>query len=698
MAEEQTTRRLHWLLCLLLGWAGLIFLRLVWLQVIQHDNLLKMARQQQQRMRPIPALRGTIFDRDGQPLAKSLPAESVCVNPQKISDPATAADLLAKSLNLDSGEIQEKIEEAKLRGSGFLWIKRKIMEDEANALRSLNLPWVEFRTEMRRFYPHHTLAAHVLGSMGMTDPDDTEEHGAAGIEESFDEDLAGRPGLARVYTDVKQNAYDSEVARAPEPGADLTLTIDSNLQYDAEQGLAAAVERTHAKTGSVVAMNPYTGEILALANYPTYDPNLPPSPNDPPSARSDLAITTPFEPGSVFKTVTISAALETTNLHPDTLINCGNGTFNLLGRIIHDAERHGILTMQQVYEKSSNIGAIQVGMKVGNQMMYQYIRRFGFGSTTGIELPGESAGEVRRVSQWTPTSIGSVAMGQEVSTTSVQLAIAAAVIANGGLRVKPTIVLARQAPGQPEEKFAPARPVRILKPETAITMREFMEGVVLRGTGRMFATLKGYTSGGKTGTAQVYDPAVHAYTHKYNASFIGFAPLINPQIVIAVTLNDTAIGSAGFGGPGAAPVFRQVAMTGLRILDVPKDLPDDLKPERVVPSDYNDLAIAGLGDSPDARSKQAVSSVTQASPNSPPVPADAQVSDASRRPFLTAVVGPKVPDFRGMTLRGVLEESSARGMPVETLGAPDVGLVRNQDPAAGTILPPGERVRVEFGK
>jgi cell division protein FtsI (penicillin-binding protein 3) len=338
--------------------------------------------------------------------------------------------------------------------------------------------------------------------------------------------------------------------------------------------------------------------------------------------------------------------------------------------------------MQQVYEKSSNIGAIHIGLRVGNQTMYEYIRRFGFGSKTGIELPGESSGEVRRVEDWTPSSIGSVAMGHEVSTTSVQLAVAAATIANGGLRVKPQILLARQQPGESEERFAPQKPKRILKPQTAITMRQFMEGVVLRGTGRLFATLKGYT-------------------HRYNASFIGFAPVVNPQIVIAVTLNDTAIGSAGFGGPAAAPVFRQVAMIGLRILDVPKDLPDSMIPTRATPSDYNDLAIAGLGDAPDAaRSKEVVPSVTQA----PPAPASAspdssrETSDVGRRLFYRAVVGPKVPNFQGMTLRAVLEESSARGMPVETLGAPDVGLVRNQDPPAGTILPPGERVRIEFAK
>jgi len=714
MLETQSTRRLHVLLWLLLGWGGVVFARLVSLQVLHHDDLLRLAQQQQQKMREIPALRGAIFDRSGQPLAKSVPAESVCVNPLKIRDAAMAAEILSRSLDLDRDKLFEKIQGSKLRGSGFLWIKRKIPSDEADRLRSMKLDWIEFRPEIRRFYPHHELAAHVVGFMGMTDSDDTVEHGVSGIEASFDDDLAGRAGLMRVYTDVRQNPYDAVVARKPDPGANLTLTIDSNLQYEAEKQIEKAVKSSSARSGSIVAMNPYTGEILAMANYPTYDPNLPPSGDEPENARSNLAVTTPFEPGSVFKTVTLSAAIETTKLTPDTMINCGNGQINLFGRVIHDTHRYGALTMQQVYEKSSNIGAIQIGLKVGDRMMYEYIRRFGFGRRTGIDLPGESAGMVRRVEQWTASSIGSVAMGHEVSTTSIQLAVAGAAIANGGLLVKPKIVLARQKPGESEERFSSdasgeaAR--RILKPDTAIEMRRFMEGVVLRGTGRNLANLRGYTSGGKTGTAQVYDFKAHVYTHRYNASFLGFAPVTNPQIVVAVTMNNTSGGTAGYGGPVAAPVFRDVAMTALRILDVPKDLPDS---ETVLASnkttDVDDLAIAGLGEPPaddlDAPKEQArmqaVSSITP----SPPVPADSEAradeTVVDRRLFsaslnTAALAGPKVPSFRGMTLRQVLEESSARGMPVEVEGAVKVGLVREQEPEAGAILPPGKRVRVQF--
>jgi len=709
MAENQSTRRLHWLLWGLLIWAAVIFVRLFSLQVIQHDDLARLAQQQQSRTKAIPAVRGSILDRAGQPLAKSLPAESVCLNPQKLPDRGVATDILAGVLKMDRAALYDKIESSYLRGSGFVWIKRKIDAAEAVRLRSLKLGWIEFRPEMRRYYPHHELAAHVVGSIGIVSADDAEERGTAGIESSFEEDLAGTPGLARVFTDVKQTAYDSVVARKPEPGADVMLTIDSNLQYNAEKDLARAIESSGAKTGSIVAMNPYTGEILAMANYPAFDPNDVPGPGEPDGARSNLAITTPFEPGSVFKIVTISAGLETTRAHlyPGTIINCGNGVFNLSGRIIHDAGRHGMLTMQEVFEKSSNIGAIQVGIRVGNQTMYDYVRKFGFGSKTGIELPGESTGMVRRVDDWTQTSIGSVAMGHEISTTSIQLAVAGSVIANGGRLVKPTIVISRQKPGQAVEHFTPENPRPAIRPETAITMRTFMEGVVLRGTGRGVANLRGYTSGGKTGTAQVYDLKAHVYTHRYNASFVGFAPVVNPQIVIAVTLNDTGGGTSGYGGPVAAPVFRDVAMSALRMLDVPKDLPDAAVVASAQPADHNDLAIAGLGDGPDGLNPPLGSSVSF-----PPVPVDALhssiASDRGRRlserpeadapRVLAGAAGPRVPNFGGMTLRSVLEESSASGLEVETLGSPETGLVRSQEPPPGAILQPGTRVRVQFAK
>jgi cell division protein FtsI (penicillin-binding protein 3) len=626
--ETQANRRLRWLLRVLLVWVAAIFGRLVWLQVIRHDDLLRLAQQQQQKLVEIPALRGAIFDRNGRPLAKSLPAESICVNPQRIPDAGVAADLLSRLLDMDRAQLFDHITVAKLRGSGFLWIKRKVDAGEAERVRSQKLDWVEFRGEMRRFYTRGDLASHVVGSTGMVD-DAVTERGNAGIELQFDEELAGRNGLNRVYTDVKQNAYDSVVARKPEPGDNITLSIDSNLQYVAERELDKAIESSGAKTGSIVALNPYTGDVLAMANYPRFDPNGPPDSNEAPNARNNLAISTPFEPGSVFKVITLSAALETTQLRPDTIIPCGT-SIKVYDRTIHDEHAHGAMSMADVLAHSSNVGAIMIGQKVGNPALYKYQRKFGFGEKTGIDLPGESAGLLRHVEDWSATSGSFLSIGHEVAVTSLQLALAGAAIANGGILVKPRLVLARQTPGQPEERFAPEKGQRIIEPGTTIQMRQMMEGVVLRGTGKGYANLRGYTSGGKTGTAQIFDLKAHVYTHRYNASFLGFAPLENPQIVIIATLEGTSGGTAGFGAPVAAPVFREVAMAALRMLDVPKDLPDP--------------GLTASRD-PSGESIRSVSSVTP-----PPVQADAPAFPGAslpsteggldRRPFFVRPFAP----------------------------------------------------------
>jgi cell division protein FtsI (penicillin-binding protein 3) len=737
MPETLSTRRLRWLLWSMLFWVVAIFARLVWLQVFRHDELVRQAEQQQQKTAEIQALRGTIFDRTGQPLAKTLPAQSICVNPLKIPDPDVAADILSRVLDVERAPLLKKITAAKTRKTGFLWVKRKVTDDEANRVRSLKLDWVEFRPDTRRYYPHGALAAHVLGATGMLDREDKVEHGSAGIEMAFDEELSGRPGSAQVFNDVRQNAYDTVVARASEPGTNLTLTIDPNLQYDSERALADAVEKTHARTGSLVALNPYTGDVLAMANYPSFNPNVTPKPGESQAGRSNLAVTTPFEPGSVFKVITLAAALETTNLTPETMINCGNGSINLFGRVIHDHDRYAALSMADVLAKSSNIGAIQIGLKVGDRRLYDYVRRFGFGRKTGIELPGESAGMLRRLKDWEPSSIGSVAMGHELGATSIQLALAGAVVANGGTLIKPRLVLKRQKPDGTEQVTPVEKGDRVIAPETAIKMRQMMEGVVLHGTGKK-AVLRGYTSGGKTGSAQIYDFKAKAYTHSYNASFLGFAPVANPQIVIAVTLVGTTGGGAGFGGVVAAPVFHDVATSGLRMLDVPKDLPDSVS---VVASAKNtskeaasDLAIAGLGhkpldliesadlnaagkssksnsthngltpvrqqsniahdDVPSVRSRS-VSSVTTLPPVQGDPSASASGFSLDRRPFFDApnAKGSKVPDFRGMTLRSVLEESAATGLRVEVVGE---GMARNQEPPPGSALAPGTRVRVIF--
>ena len=358
---------------------------------------------------------------------------------------------------------------------------------------------------------------------------DFEEKGNAGIEKSLDEDLRGQPGQMRLLTDVKRRGIESTLATEARPGLPVTLTIDERIQFVAERELAAAVQAHHATSGSVVVMNPYTGDILALASYPSYDPNDSPKPEDV-ADRQNHAVSVPFEPGSVFKVITLSAALETTPLTPDSLINCHGGVLRLPGRVIHDSHGGlGLLPMATVLAKSSNIGAIEIGLRVGQDNMYDYVRRFGFGQRTGIDLPAESPGQFRKA----------VPVGQDVAGFHLDgpggqrddpaTCAGGCVIANGGLLVRPRLVLKKG-----DQVVPPARPVRVVKPETAITMRQMMEGVVLHGTGSR-AKVAGYTVGGKTGSAQIFDRAIHHYTHTYNGSFMGIAPVTNPAIVVVVT-------------------------------------------------------------------------------------------------------------------------------------------------------------------
>ncbi|HTW65291.1 MAG TPA: penicillin-binding protein [Bryobacteraceae bacterium] len=681
--DRLAIRRVHLLVRVTFLWAALIGARLIQLQVVQHRHYAQLASDQQQQVEEIKAPRGAILDRYGDRLAMSLPAESVCVDPLRVPDFAVASDILAKILNLDGKDLLEKMKSSAADRRGFLWVKRKITREEAQRLRELNLDWIEFRTENQRFYPNRTLAAHVIGSV------DFAQNGNGGIEQSLNDELEGHPGEMLVTEDVQRRGFASRVERQPQPGKDIRLTIDSRIQFVAEQELAKMVELHHGRTGSLVAMDPRNGDILAMANYPTFDPNEPPQPGHL-SARENLAISAPFEPGSVYKVITLSAALETTKLRPESIINCGNGSINLFGRIIHDHSSYASLSMADVLARSSNIGAINIGLQVGDQNLYDYIRRFGFGRKTGVPLPGESSGMVRPLRVWSKSSIGSVAMGQEIGVTSLQLAQACAVIASGGLLIRPRLLM--DAPV--------AAPVRVLRPETAITMRSMMEGVVIKpyGTGYRYARLLGYTSAGKTGTAQIYDYRLHEYTHTYNASFMGFAPVTNPRIVVIATINGTE-GTFGYGGPSSGPVFREVASAGLRVMDVPKDLPEMVPPEGGGRADENDVAIADLSsippplvqaDNADATDDRPAASASNALDQrvlfSPDGANGAPQQDLS---------GPRVPNFQGKTVRNVIQQAAALGIPVEFTGS---GVARAQAPEPGMILPLGSSVRVLFGR
>lgn len=662
-------RRLKWLACFVVIWGVVIFCKLVSLQVFHHDEYVQMARQRQEKAREIPAPRGAIFDRHGQALALSTPAISVNVNPLKLPDLEVAAQILGAELHLDIPELYATLKQARENKRGYLWVKRRADYEEAMRLKNLNLEWVTMVRESQRHYPNGPLAAHLLGGV------DFEEKGNAGIEKALDEDLRGEAGKVRLLTDVKRRGIDSQMSAEAHPGTPVTLTIDSRLQFVAERELAAAVHLKNAVSGSLVVMNPHNGDILAIASYPTYDPNVAPTHGADP-ARRNHAVGVPFEPGSVFKVITLAAALETTNLRPDSLIDCHGGVLRLPGRVIGDAKKGmGVVSMETVLAKSSNVGAIQVGFRVGNQNMYDYMRKFGFGQKTGITLPGESGGKLRKLKNWGTTSLASLAMGQEVSVTTVQLAQAAAVLANGGLLVRPRVLLKKG-----DQAIPPTPPVRVVRPETAITMRQMMETVVLHGTGGA-ARVQGYSVGGKTGSAQIFDNVAHRYTHTYNGSFLGFAPIQNPQIVMIVTLNGTH-GTSGFGGAAAAPVFKAVATEALRVLEVPKDVPEE-NPVQTMVAETSDLADVDI---------TATNILEDAEEDDDAVPVGPRLDGALA---VARPVGPKVPNFVGKSMRAVLAEAAAQGITIAPAGS---GIARMQQPPAGAILHEGERIRVQFSR
>ncbi len=712
--------RLKLVAAALLLWGGAIIHHLYLVQIKLHDHYSKVAVSQQEHDVKVPAPRGTIFDRNGQQMAVSVPAESVAVDPRRINNVSVATEVMGNLLHLDKQILHDRLAYAREHHKGFVMVKRHMDPFEAKNLRDLHLEYASFIPESRRNYPNGITGAHVVGDVCGKEGADPKlllaphipctvgEEGGSGIERSFDALLRGESGEEHQIQDVRRKGIDSHVDTAVRAGTPLTLTIDERLQFIAERELKKGVEAKHARYGTAIVMDPYTGDILALANYPSYDPNKPPSENDSKWSRFNLGVSVPFEPGSIFKVVTLSAALETTNLTPDSPIATGNGTLSLPGRVVHEAHGgYGTISMQQVLEKSSNIGAIKIGQRVGREKMYEYVKRFGFGDKTGAGFPAESRGLFRPLNKWGSTSLESIAMGQEVSATSVQLARAASVFANGGMLVRPRIILKRGDKLEPVEP-----PVRVLKPETVMKMRIMMEGVVLRGTARLTARLDGYTSAGKTGTAQIFEHG--HYTHLYNASFMGFAPVTNPRLVILVTLNGTE-GNSGMGGAAAAPVFKEIATEAMRMLDVPKDIPEDevaaARKAKIAGPLFEEPAIADLSGSsimaedPSLRELLAEQAIIAGNSHTDAIEDGIPAAGTVPRPLLAAEAaslpvpappkptGPVVPDFRGKSMQDVVEMASADGLSVQVEGS---GVARAQIPGPGMPVRRGARIRVVF--
>src|SRR6202451_2324663 len=425
---EQRNPRLRWLVVWVLAvvWIAVVIGRLSYLQLFSYSEYLAKAQRQQQRIFEISPMRGPIYDRKGRELAVSLPMESVFGDPEEIADVETVSQLFSRVLNVPADDLSEKLREARTP----VRLARKLSPEIVQRITDMNLKGVFFQKENRRVYPQRELAASVLGYV------DVDEKGIGGIEYSLDKQIRGRPGKMMVMADGHRRWYD-RTESAADPGASVTLTIDQTIQYIAEKELGRAITETHAKAGTVVVQDPNSGELLAVANWPVFDPND--AGDYSAEARIDRAVASAYEPGSTFKVLTLTGAIENGVATPDELVDCQMGQIMISGRLIHDWKKFGVLSVREILEHSSDVGAIKVALRLGAPRLYDTIRAFGIGQATGIELPGENRGLLRPLENWSASSIGSLAMGQEVSVTPIQIVSAISAVANGGTLYRPRI-------------------------------------------------------------------------------------------------------------------------------------------------------------------------------------------------------------------------------------------------------------------
>jgi cell division protein FtsI (penicillin-binding protein 3) len=580
--------RFAWVAILFCLWVAVIGARLGWLQVIRHSEWMNKAQHQQTRLIEVAPRRGLVYDRNLRELAMTVQLNSVYADPTEMgSNRASAAELLAQVVHADPGDKSTTAAAILARftdSKSFAWVSRRVDAQTAQRVAELNLKGVYFMKEFKRFYPNNDLAAEVLGYVG------TDDTGLGGLEQEFDEEMHGEPGHKLNAVDAKSHVMDS-VEIDPLPGEDLELTIDENIQHMAERALDEQMAKVKALHGTVVVQDPHTGQILALAISPRFNPND--SRHMDPGSLTNLAVSDVYEPGSTFKLVTYSTALDAAGVEPEDIVDCQGGAMTMFGRTLHDdkADHFGKVTVQYALEHSSDVGAAKMALKVGQATFYKYIKAYGFGDRTGVELPAETRGLLSPPHKWGATSILSVAIGQEVGVTPVQLVTMVSTIANGGVYMPPHILLRSTGPrgdgdddsGQlkasafrPENELPAKLPDgahRVIKELTAAKMRRMMQGIVTEGTGTE-AALNGYSAGGKTGTAQKIDVATHTYSKtKYVASFTGMAPVSNPAITVAVVIDSPSAGGSYYGSAVSAPVFQRVAQQVLEYLGVPYDQP-----------------------------------------------------------------------------------------------------------------------------
>jgi len=739
-----------WIVCLFfMLWALVIAGRLIQLQIFRHAEFLKHAQLQQLRTIEVLPRRGILYDRNLHELAMTVQVDSIYAMPADVDDKVAAAHVISALVYTDPEDTQTTEEEITARlnsGHNSVRVARGVSAEISARVMALGIKGIFVQKEFERFYPDNEIAAQVLGFVGVDD------NGLGGIEQKFEAQLHGVPGYLNKAMDARRHVRDSSESD-PQPGQNLVLTIDANMQFLAERALDHAMERTQAENGTVVVQDIHTGQILALAIRPTFNPNF--SRHTTPDLLRNHAVSDVYEPGSTFKLVTYSAALEQRVAAPDDTIDCQGGQIKLAGRTIHDdkGEHYGRIKVHEALEHSSDVAAVKLALKVGPERLYQFVRDFGFGSRTGVEMPGETRGLLQPVKKWSGSSIGSIAIGQEIGVTPLQLVSMVSTIANGGVYLPPHVLMPRQfdrpeptgqqaalvvsqagalltpspfKPGGELPNPLPAGAHRVLSTLTAAEMRKMMEGVVLYGTGKE-AQLNGFSSGGKTGTAQKIDPKTKRYSPTMHvASFAGIAPVNDPVIAVAVVLDNPK--GEYYGATVSAPVFAEVAQQMLEYLGVAHDI--EVRPARANgknskrlaeddesgrTGDPNALYSAANdlpGDDPlRAEQNQAaaqaptVSAAVSAQPVAAQTPAATNAQQAATTPQRPASQASnsvvlsdarkfQVPSLVGLPVRKVIEVAAGAGFEVQISGN---GTAREQLPAAGVMADPGTQIQVRCG-
>jgi cell division protein FtsI (penicillin-binding protein 3) len=633
---------------------GLLFLnvagRAFYLQILQHENLVKKADRQHLHRVDLTTGRGSILDCNGTTLAESIHMDSCYAEPRNIKDVDGTAGVLAPILGIPKHELVAKLS----LNRSFTWIQRWLSPEVATRVRNMRLPGIGFAPESKRFYPNMEIAAHVVGFTGY-DP-----NGLEGIELKYDSTILGNSGYMIMERDAlgRNIAITNTVIKDSSPGKSVVLTLDKTIQFIAEKELAKAVTESNAKGGMVLVMESDTGKVLAMANYPTFNPNA--------YSRYSLAqlrnqvVTDSFEPGSTFKVFAIAAAIDSGSIRSSDLFNCENGTYRIADRIIHDDHPHSRLTVSEIIKYSSNIGAAKIAFRIGEDKLSSYLRNFGFGSRTGIDLPGESPGNLKR--NWYGVDLATISFGQGVSLSAVQLVSALSAIANGGNLMRPYLVeQILDESGKVTQRFEPQVVRRVISPETAHKITKMMETVTGEGGTGMNAALDGYRVAGKTGTAQKVDPVTRTYSpSKRIGSFVGFIPADKPKLTIAVIIDEPQ--GIKYGGVVAAPAFRGIAQNTLAYLKIQPNVPTT------------------------ATAKPAVA-------KSPPAPAIEALSygdgDAEEIPAGSEVM----PNFRGMSMRRVLQVMEKRGINIRLIGSGQAG---EQSPPSGHKIRGTDEVWIKF--